>query len=75
MNRKELIPNPEDHIMCVKLAKMKWEDLYEFTRNYSKVDITRARRATYVQVIVKSIAEKVYNPVDWKNTEEQKTIR
>ena len=42
MNNKELVPNPEDLIMCVKVGKVKRENLYEMTRKYWKVDITRA---------------------------------
>ena len=55
MNQKELEPNPEDRIMCVKVGKVKRENLYEMTRKYWKVDITRARRATHVLAIVNGI--------------------
>ena len=74
MNQKELKPNLEDRIMCVKVGKVKRENLYEMTRKYWKVDITRARRATHVLAIVNGIVEEVYNPVDWKYTEDQKHI-
>ena len=75
MNPKELIPNPEDRIICVKVGKVKRENLYEMTRKYWKVDITRARKATHVLAIVNGIVEEVYIPVDWKYTEEPKHIR
>lgn len=48
MNPKELIPNPQDRIVCVKVGKVKRENLYEMTRKYWRVDITRARRVTHV---------------------------
>ena len=31
MNQEALIPNPEDRIMCVKVGKVKRENLYEMT--------------------------------------------
>ena len=71
---KELVPNPEDRIICVKVGEVKRENLYEMTRKYWKVDITRARRATHVLAIINGIVEEVYNPVDWKYTEDQKYI-
>ena len=70
MNHTELIPNPEDRIMCVKVGKVKRENLYEMTRKYWKVDITRARRATHVLAIVNGIVEEVYIPVEWKYPED-----
>ena len=70
MNQKALIPSPEDCIMCVKVGKVKMENLYEMTRKYWKVDINRARKATHVLAIV----EEVYNPVNWKYTEDPKHI-
>lgn len=70
----ELRPNPEDCIICVKVGKVKRENLYEMTRKYWKVDINRARKATHVLAIVNGIVEEVYNPVDWKYTEDPKHI-
>ena len=70
MNQKALIPSPEDCIMCVKVGKVKMENLYEMTRKYWKVDINRARKATHVLAIV----EEVYNPVNRKYTEDPKHI-
>ena len=74
MTANELIPHPEDRIICVKVGKVKRENLYEMTRKYWKVDITRARRATHVLAIVNGIVEEVYIPVDWKYTEDTKHI-
>lgn len=74
MTANELIPHPEDRIICVKVGKVKRENLYEMTRKYWKVDITRARRATHVLAIVNGIVEEVYIPVDWKYTEDPKYI-
>ena len=74
MNQNVLIPNPEDRTMCVNVGKVKRETLYEMTRKYWKVDINRARKATHVLAIVNSIVEKVYNPVNWKYTEDPKHL-
>ncbi len=74
MSNKELVPNSEHRIMCVKVGKVKRENLYEMTRKYWKVDINRARRATHVLAIVNGIVEEVYNPVDWKYTEDLKHL-
>lgn len=74
MNKEELIPNPEDRIMCVKIGKVKRENLYEMTRKYWKVDITRAKKATHILAIVNGIVEQVYIPVNWKYTEDIKYI-
>lgn len=74
MNQKALIPSPEDCIMCVRVGKVKRENLYEMTRKYWKVDINRARKATHVLAIVNGIVEEVYNPVNWKYTEDPKHI-
>lgn len=74
MSNKELVPNSEHRIMCVKVGKVKRENLYEMTRKYWKVDINRARRATHVLAIVNGIVEEVYNPVDWKCTEDLKHL-
>ena len=46
MASNELTPNSEDRIMCVKVGKVKRENLYDMTRKYWKVDINRARRAS-----------------------------
>ena len=68
------IENHYDCIMCVKVGKVKMENPYEMTRKYWKVDINRARKATHVLAIVNGIVEEVYNPVDWKYTENPKHI-
>lgn len=74
MVTSELRPNPEDRIICVKVGKVKRENLYEMTRKYWKVDINRARKSTHVLAIVNGIVEDVYNPVDWKYTEASEYI-
>lgn len=74
MVTNELRPNPEDRIICEKVGKVKRENLYEMTRKYWKVDINRVRKATHVLAIVNGIVEEVYNPVDWKYTEDPKHI-
>ena len=60
MASNELTPNSEDRIICVKVGKVKRENLYEMTRKYWKVDINRARRATHVLAIVNGIVEESF---------------
>lgn len=67
MVTNELRSNPEDCIICVKVGKVKRENLYEMTRKYWKVDINRVRKATHVLAIVNGIVEEVYNPVKYIN--------
>lgn len=72
MIHEELIPNPEDRIMCVKVGKFKRENLYEMARKYWKVSITRAMKATHILAIVDGRVEEVYIPLEWKYTDEPK---
>lgn len=69
MNKSELIPNPLDRILCVKVGKVKRENLYEMTRKYWVVDINRAKKATRVLAIVDSVVEAVFIPEVWKHTD------
>ena len=69
MNTNELIPNPIDRILCVKIGKVKRENLYEMARKYWVVDIDRARKATRVLAIVGGVVEAVYIPESWKHTD------
>ena len=41
----ELIPKANDCILCVKVGKIRRENLYEMTRKYWKVSLTRALAA------------------------------
>ena len=61
----ELIPNPEDRIVCVKVGKYKRENMYEMARKYWKVRYERVSRATHVLAIVNGIVEAVYIPKVW----------
>ena len=69
---QELIAKANDCILCVKVGKVKRENLYEMTRKYWKVSLTRARLATHVLAIVDGIVEAVYIPQTWKLTEDEK---
>ena len=62
MNTNELIPKAEDKIVCVKVGKIKRENLYEMTRKYWKVKLERASRATHVLAVVEGKVEAVYSP-------------
>ena len=66
---EELIPNPQDRIMCVKVGKIKRESLYEMARKYWKVDIKRASKATHVLAIMNGVVKTVYLPEKWKQTD------
>ncbi|MEE1004463.1 MAG: hypothetical protein UH685_03895 [Bacteroidaceae bacterium] len=44
----ELQCNAYDHIVCVKVGKVKRENLYEMTRKYWVMNLERASRATHV---------------------------
>lgn len=67
--KEELNPLPTDRIICVKVGKYKRENLYEMARKYWKVDIRRARKATFVLAIVDGIVKEVYRPAEWKLTD------
>lgn len=74
MSKSELIPNPLDRILCVKVGKVKRENLYEMTRKYWVVDINRAKKATRVLAIVDGVVEAVYIPEAWKHTDSPQYI-
>ena len=61
----ELLPKNTDRIICVKVGKIKRENLYEMTRKYWAVNINRASKATHVLSIVDGIVEAVYIPKEW----------
>lgn len=69
---QELIAKANDCILCVKVGKVKRENLYEMTRKYWKVSLNRVRLATHVLAIVDGIVEAVYIPQTWKLTEDEK---
>lgn len=69
-----LIPNESDLILCVKVGKVKRENLYEMTRKYWIVNILRASKATHVFAIVNGIVEAVYIPSEWKLTDNPKYV-
>ena len=61
----ELLPKNTDRIICVKVGKIKRENLYEMTRKYWAVNVNRASKATHVLSIVDGIVEAVYIPKEW----------
>lgn len=67
---QELIPKPNDRILCVKVGKVRRENLYEMTRKYWVVKLERASQATHVLAIVDGIVETVYIPQEWKYTDD-----
>lgn len=70
----ELIPNECDRILCVKVGKVKRENLYEMTRKYWKLNMKRAANATHVLAVVNGIVEAVFIPEKWFLTENPKYI-
>ena len=68
----ELIPHPGDRIVCVKVGKIKRENLYEMSRKYWKVQLERASKATHVLAIVDGKVEAVYTPERWFYTKDPK---
>ena len=69
---EKLIPKPHDKIMCVKVGKVKRENLYEMTRKYWKVTLSRASEATHMLAIAGGVVKTVYLPEKWKMTDNPK---
>lgn len=61
----ELMPLDNDRIVCVKVGKIRRENLYEMTRKYWKVRLEKASQATHVLAIIDGIVEAVYIPQKW----------
>lgn len=70
-NIENLNPKDTDRILCVKVGKVRRENLYEMTRKYWKVSLRRASLATHVLAIINGIVEAVYLPLEWKLSEER----
>ena len=68
---KGLIPKESDRILCVKVGKVKRENLYEMTRKYWKVNLEKASLATHVLAVINGVVEAVYLPQSWKLSEER----
>ncbi len=66
-----LIPKSADRILCVKIGKVKRENLYEMTRKYWKVRLEKASLATHVLAVVDGVVEAAYIPHEWKLSEER----
>lgn len=62
---EELIPRKEDRILCVKVGKVKRGNLYEMTRKYWKVNLSRVSKATQVLAVVDGVVKAVYDPEKW----------
>ena len=71
MANNNLLPKETDRILCVKVGKVKRENLYEMTRKYWKVNLQRASLATHVLAVIDGIVEAVYIPLEWKLSEER----
>ena len=70
MFRNILEPHPQDRIVCVKVGKIKRENLYEMTRKYWKVKLEKASKASHALAIVEGIVKAVYIPHEWKYTKD-----
>ena len=69
--RVELIPKPEDRLFCVKVGKVKRENLYEMTRKYWKARIEKASLATHVLAIEEGLVVAVFIPQEWMHSKER----
>lgn len=67
---EELIPKQLDRVLCVKVGKVRRENIYEMARKYWVVKLERASKATHVLAIIDGIVEAVYIPISWKMTED-----
>jgi len=65
----ELKPKTEDRLLCLKIGKEIRENIYEMTRKYWKVDITKARKATHVLAISDGKVVAVFIPSRWYYTD------
>ena len=71
MTNNELVPNPQDRIVCVKVGKVQRESFYEMTRKYWVVKLERASKATHVLAIVNGIVNTVYIPEKWMHSKDR----
>lgn len=62
---EELIPQPGDIILCVKIGKIKREDVYEMARKYWVGDGNRASQATYVLAVIDGKVDSVFVDCHW----------
>ena len=47
-----LLPKENDRLLCVKVGKVKRENLYEMARKYWKVRLEKASLATHVLAVI-----------------------
>lgn len=66
---EELIPQPGDYLLCVKIGKIKRVDVYEMARKYWVVDGNRANQATHVLAIIDSVVDSVFINCHWFPTD------
>ena len=66
-----LVPKPEDRLFCVKVGKVQRENIYEMTRKYWKARIEKASKATHVLAINEGKVIAVFNPIEWKMTQDE----
>ena len=72
--RNFLEPHPQDRIVCVKVGKIKRDNLYEMTRKYWKVKLEKVSKSTHVLAIVDGIVKAVYIPHEWKYTKDSRYL-
>ena len=70
----DLLPQKNDRIVCVKVGRIKRENLYEMARKYWKVKLERVTFATHVLAIVGGHVETVYIPQEWKYTDNEQYL-
>lgn len=66
---KEIEPCSQDKLICININKSfvnnEEYDIYDATRHYWKMNINRARCATYVLAIYRGIVRAVFRPIEW----------
>lgn len=65
INNEELIPRQGDKIVCVKVGKVRRENLYEMTRKYWVIKLEKASLATHVLAVESNRVIAVYIPLRW----------
>lgn len=68
--------DPNDHIVCVNISKTfdskERADVYDCTRHYWRLNVSRADKANIVLAIVHGIVEAAYKPIRWYKSETYK---
>lgn len=70
----DLIPRPQDRIICLKVGKIRRNNLYEMTRKFWKIKLERAVQATHVLAVSEGEVVAVYLPKAWEYTKDPRYL-